>query len=198
MNDRFRQRWRSREHRSADPSAAVIDSQSVKSTPQGGAKGFDAGKKVKGRKRHIVTDTLGLLLAVHVTSADVQDRDGAFPAVAKAIAKCPTIETLFADSGYAGGCATALRTTHDIEVEIQLRPDSKGAPRWTDKEEATVQATKGFVPIKKRWVIERTNSWTDKSRRLSKEYDRRLDVSESWVWLTHTKILLRRLAQAPA
>jgi transposase len=198
MNDRFRQMWREREHRTPAPSAAVVDSQSAKSTPQGGPKGFDAGKKVKGRKRHIVTDTLGLLLAVHVTAADVQDRDGAMPVVAQAIAKCPTVKTLFADSAYSGKCAAEIREAHGITVEIQLRPDCKNTPRWTEDGKPTPPNAKGFIPIKKRWVIERTNSWTDRSRRLSKEYDRRVDVSESWIWLTHAKVLMHRIALAAA
>lgn len=196
MNDRFRKMWREREHRTPDPTAGVVDSQSVKSTSQGGPKGFDAGKKVKGRKRHIVTDTLGLVLAVHVTAADVQDRDGALPAVAHAVEKCPSIKTVFADSAYAGKCAEAIRGAHGIHVEIQRRSDCRSVPRWTEAGQPVAQEAQGFVPIKMRWVVERTNSWTDRSRRLSKEYDRRLDVSEAWVWLTHARLLLRRVALA--
>lgn len=194
MNDRLRAMWREREHRTAEPSAAVLDAQSVKSTPQGGPKGFDAGKKVKGRKRHLVTDVLGLLLAVHVTPADVQDRDGAFPVVAAAMAKCSTIKAVFADNAYGGSCAERLRADHGLHVEIAQRPGSKSVLRWQDGPQQSAEPVKGFVPVRKRWVIERTNSWTDRSRRLSKEYDRRLDVATAWVWLTHAKLLLRRVA----
>jgi putative transposase len=198
MHDRFRKMWREREHRTADPSAAVIDSQSVKSTAQGGPKGFDAGKKIKGRKRHVVTDTLGLVLAVHVTPADVQDRDGAIPAVAAAMEKCPTVSAVFADSAYAGKCAERLRADHNLKVEIAERPGSRRVLPWTDAGQQTPEPEppRGFVPVRKRWVIERTNSWTDRSRRLSKEYDRRLDVSTAWFWLTHARLLLRRLVFA--
>lgn len=196
MQDRLRKMWREREHRSADPSAACLDSQSVKSTAQGGPKGFDAGKKIKGRKRHLVTDVLGLVIAVHVTPADVQDRDGALPVVAAAVAKCPTIVTIFADSAYSGKCAETVRANHNVHVEIALRPGSKSVPRWTEGTQDAPEPPPGFVPIRKRWVIERTNSWTDRSRRLSKEYDRRIDVSTAWIWLTHATLLLRRVASA--
>jgi len=199
MNDRLRRMWREREHRTADPSAAVIDSQSVKSTAQGGPKGFDAGKKIKGRKRHLVTDTLGLVLAVHVTPADVQDRDGAIPVVAAAMEKCPTVTAVFADSAYAGKCAEKLRVDHNLKVEIAERPGSKRVLPWVDagQQSPEPEPPRGFVPVPKRWVVERTNSWTDRSRRLSKEYDRRLDVSTAWFWLTHARLLLRRLVFAP-
>jgi transposase len=98
MHDRLRAAWREREHRAVEPTASVIDSQSVKASAQGGPKGYDAGKKVKGRKRHLVTDTLGLLLAVCVQTADIQDRDGAHPVVDRAVEKYPGISKLYADS----------------------------------------------------------------------------------------------------
>lgn len=194
LNDRLRKMWREREHRTPDPSAAVLDSQSVKSTAQGGPKGFDAGKKIKGRKRHLVTDVLGLVIAVHVTPADVQDRDGALPVVGQAAAKCPTITKVFADSAYAGKCAEAIRAKHNIELEITRHPGCRSVPRWEDSARpAATETPQGFVPVPKRWVVERTNSWNDRSRRLSKEYDRRLDVSTAWIWLTQATLLLRRL-----
>lgn len=97
MHDRLRSQWREREGREAAPTAAVLDAQSTRISPQGGERGYDAGKKVKGRKRHLVVDTLGLLLAVSVTAASVQDRDGAHPVVASTMAKYPSVETLFVD-----------------------------------------------------------------------------------------------------
>ncbi len=100
LYDELRALWRTREHRAPEPTAAVLDSQSVKTSPQGGEKGFDAGKKVKGRKRHIITDTLGLVLAVLITAASVQDRDAADCAVALAKAKTPSVSKLYVDGGY--------------------------------------------------------------------------------------------------
>jgi hypothetical protein len=103
--DRLRTQWREREKRNAAPTAAVLDAQSTRSSPQGGEHGFDAGKKIKGRKRNLVVDTLGLLLAVTVTAASVQDRDAAHAVVGAAKEKYPSMQTLFVDGGYAGKCA---------------------------------------------------------------------------------------------
>ena len=108
MHDRLRSQWRERAGRAAVPTAAVLDAQSTRSSPQGGEGGYDAGKKVKGRKRHLVVDAMGLVLAVSVTAASIQDRDGAHPVMVSAMAKYPSIETLFVDSGYAGRCAQTV------------------------------------------------------------------------------------------
>ena len=125
MQDRLRVQWRERLQRDPQPSAAVLDSQSTRLSPQGGECGFDAGKKVKGRKRHLLVDTLGLLLAVSVTSANVQDRDGAVAVVAvvaQACAKLPTLKRLDVDGAYAGQCAQALHAAHHIELEVVRHP----------------------------------------------------------------------------
>jgi transposase len=108
MQDRLRQQWRVRMGRESEPSAAVIDAQSNRSSPQGGESGFDAGKKVKGRKRNLVVDTLGLVIALTVTAASVQDRDAAAAVVAQACAKAPRLEKLYTDGAYAGKCARAI------------------------------------------------------------------------------------------
>jgi transposase len=197
MHDRLRAMWREREKRDVNPTAAIIDSQSVKTSPQGGPKGFDAGKKVKGRKRHLVVDTLGLLLAVLIHPADVQDRDGAAPVVTRAIAKYPTVKKLYTDSGYSGRCADDLRVRHNLDVEVVRRPSAAGA--WTDAQLALFATpSRPFVILPKRWVIERTNSWVERPRRMAKDQDRRIDVAESWVWLTEARLLLRRLTDEPA
>jgi len=119
MQDRLRQQWRERLGRHAQPSAAVLDSQSTRYSPQGGEAGFDAGKKVKGRKRHLVVDTLGLLLAVTVSAASVQDRDGAPAVVALACAKVPSLKVLFVDGAY--------RAVHALR---RCRPPMAWTYRW--------------------------------------------------------------------
>lgn len=124
MQDRLRQQWQGRIGRSPEPSAAVIDAQSNRASPQGGACGYDAGKK-EGRKRHIVVDTLGLLLAVTVTAASVQDRDVAAEVVAQACRKAPTIERLETYGAYGGQCARAIEQTHRIRVEVVRRPGNR-------------------------------------------------------------------------
>ena len=108
MHDRLRELWRSREERAPEPTAAVLDAQATRSSPQGGPSGYDAGKKVKGRKRNLVVDSLGLLLMVSVVPANVQDRDGADQVVSAATAKYPSLEKLYVDGGYSGVCALHL------------------------------------------------------------------------------------------
>lgn len=197
MHDRLRGQWREREARNVEPTAAVIDAQSTRGSPQGGDTGFDAGKKVKGRKRHLVVDTLGLLLAVSVTAASVQDRDGAHPVVASAMTKYPGIQTLFADSGYAGKCAQTISQCHDMRVQVVRHPANGNVGRWVHTEQPdlfTVQAdANGFVVLAKRWVVERTHAWNERARRLVMHHDRLAHVAEAWVWLTEAKLLLRRL-----
>jgi transposase len=194
MHDRLRAMWRQRAGRHAAPTAAVIDSQSVKTSAQGGPKGFDAGKKVKGRKRHLVVDVLGLALAVLVHPANVQDRDGAAPVVELALAKHPTLKKLFVDAAYGGECAESLRTKYKLDVEVVRRPGAAGP--WSDAQLPLFAVeVKPFPILPRRWVVERTHSWVERPRRLSKDYDRRLDVATSWIWLAETRILLRRLSE---
>lgn len=156
LQHRLREQWRQRLERPPTPSAVIIDAQSTRSSPQGGPHGYDAGKKVKGRKRHLVVDTLGLLLAVSVTAASVQDRDGARAPVARACQTAPTITRLYADGAYAGQWAATIEHAHGLTVQIVRRPPAVGP--WGDPQLPLWPAPAGFVVLPKRWVVERTHA----------------------------------------
>ena len=195
MHARLAALWRERENRAPDPTAAVIDSQSVRTSAQGGPRGFDANKKIKGRKRHLATDTLGLVLAVVVTAASVQDRDAGPVVLDAALERYPTLAMVYVDQGYAGRAAEAMRT-RDVQVEVVRRRETVWAPKGTNQLALLPLPATGFEILPKRWVIERTNAWNDSPRRMAKDYDRRLDVSEAWVWFTESRLLMRRLVVA--
>lgn len=197
MYDRLREMVRARADRNVSPTAAVVDSQSVKTSPQGGPKGYDGGKKVTGRKRHLVVDTLGLLLAVLVTTANVQDRDVAAPILATARTKFPTLIKAYVDAGYCGAKTHAAVAQHGIELEVVKRPHH-GNQQWVDSEELplfpeVVQEHKAFPILPRRWVVERNNAWTERARRLNRDNDRLLSVSRAWIWLVQGRMLLANL-----
>lgn len=150
---------------------------------------------MKGRKRHVVTDTLGLLLVVHVHSASVQDRDAGPGLALEAFEKYPTLKILFADSAYAGRCASIIKERTSIAVEVSRRWDDRCHGVWQGPGLPQATAVRGFVPLPKRWVVERTHAWTDRPRRMAKDFDQRCDVSEAWIWLVQASLLLRRVAE---
>lgn len=172
---------RTAEGRHSQPSAGVIDSQSVKTTENTSVSGYDAAKRIKGRKRHIMTDTSGHLIALRVHEANVQDRDGAPGVFARLRREAPELRHVFADGGYAGP---------------KLRDALIGIGRWTIQIVKRSDTAQGFEVLPRRWVVERTFAWLGKCRRLAKDWEKTIASAEAWVLIAHIRCVTRRLASA--
>ena len=166
--------------KNAEPSAGIVDSQSVKTTDRGGVHGYDAGKKINGRKRHVLVDTLGLVWLVAVTAASTQDRDGARILLAVLATRMRRLRLIWADGGYAGalvGWVASLRKWGKVRLELVAR-NPQG---------------KGFQKLPHRWIVERTFGWLNRWRRLSKDYEVLTSFNEALIYIVMTRIMLRLL-----
>ena len=179
LNAVLRRRVRQAEGRNEEPSAAIIDSQSVKGTRTSGTKGYDAGKKVKGSKRHLLVDTLGLLLLVVVHPANLQDRDGAKLVLRQARGQFPHLRLIWADGGYAGKLIAWTLQVCAWVLDIVKRSE----------------LAKGWVLLPRRWVVERTFGWLSQCRALARDYEFHAETSEGLIQVAMIHLMLRRLAK---
>lgn len=203
----LRERERVRQGRNPQPSGCIMDSQSIKTTSVGGIRGYDGGKKLSGRKRHLLVDTLGLVLRAKVHTADLQDR-AAVPQVLVGIKeRFRRLAHVWLDQGYTGAGKTWITEHLGWTVEIvRHAPTERGEWRYTRGEDGELHGTyiqfapepktgfKGVLP--RRWVVERTFSWFGQARRLSKDYERLPETSEAIIYVTMSRIMLKRLARS--
>lgn len=183
LHDILGLRVRRAEGRLDAPTAGIVDAQSVRGadTVPAVSRGYDAGKKVNGRKRHIIVDTFGLLLVVLVTAASVQDRDGGRRAMLICRQAHPTIRLVWADGGYAGKLVAWARTVLDVIVSVVTKPAGR----------------RGFAVLPRRWVVERTFAWITGCRRLACDYERTISHSEAMTKWAMVGLMTRRLAPTP-
>ncbi|MGH2461213.1 MAG: IS5 family transposase [Chloroflexota bacterium] len=198
LHTALRERLRVKVGRNSQPSASIIDSQSVKTTGVGGVRGYDGAKKLNGRKRHLLVDTQGLVLRAKVHRADLQDR-AAVPLVLEGVkADFPRLAHVWVDQGYNGTGKTWIEENLHWSVEVVRHPPK---PRgvWApmdaviDWDAIIPKGFRGILP--RRWVVERTFGWLSQSRRLSKDYERLCETGETLIYATMSRLMARRLAR---
>lgn len=191
VNAVLRERVRVQAGRDREPSACIIDAQSVRTTERGGIRGYDGGKKLNGRQRHLLVDTLGLLLRVKVYEANVREREGVERLLAPITLMFGRLNRVWADMAYRGQAKAWLETNLGWHVEIVKRPAKWGYYR-ADEEPPPVPS---FTALPKRWVVERTFAWLGRYRRLSKDYEHLPETSETFIYLAMANLMLKRLTR---
>lgn len=180
IHDELRSAVRRKVGKKPSPTAGILDSQSVKIADQAGERGYDAGKKITGRKRHLLVDTLGMILGILVTPASVQDRDGARTLLASLVLVFGRLQIIWADAGYLGeliAWVKQLRPFGKLRLEVVKRPEQR----------------KGFQVVRKRWIVERTFGWLMKCRRLVRDYEQKTENAECMIQICMIGLMLRRL-----
>jgi putative transposase len=179
--------------RDPTPSAAILDSQSVK-TLMGGVRGFDGRKKLAGRKRHVLVDTQGFLLAVVVHAANLQDRQGGKPVLNAMDGAFPRLARIWADQGYTGALIPWAGQEHGVRLEV-VYPALRQFRRYAPGLAADLGDAPGFRAIPKRWIVERTFSWIGRQRRMGEDYERLTTTTETLIYLVGIRLLLARLTR---